>query len=382
MLIGEISFCEQTGFNIKTDETKKYILDRISNRYGLKIITRHFEKYEDYMLENLQKRPHLLCVRSNGNPYFLYLTKLNFVNYCIFIDKKIQQGYSYPRMIICHFRFDESLFRDTMLDGEMAKTNSGHWSFYINDLIVHNGHHLTEVNLVKRLNLLYETLQKSFSPTTNDICHFKVKKYFKYTDGKNNQIMEDHLTAVDYTCRGIYIRPLFLKFKDVLINFDDNLIKKVERQKYKHLKSFMLKEDGDKLIDVDTASVASEKSSLSSVASVASVASMASVASVPSIKSVKSVQSVQSPIENQTSLQLHIDMIPNSIDTFLTRKTNLPDVYELFDCKMSSIGFACVPSLKVSKYLREIFQTKNIVDTVLLKYKMSSQFNKWVPIQA
>jgi hypothetical protein len=356
MLIGEISFCEQIGFNIKTDETKKYILDRIHSRYGLKIITKHFEKYEDYMLENLQKRPHLLCVRTNGNPYFLYLTKLNFVNYCIFIDKKIQQGYSYPRMIICHFRFDESLFRDTILDGEMAKTNSGRWSFYFNDIVVHNGNHLTEMNLVKRLNLLYEMLEKSFVPTINDICIFNVKKYFKYIEG--SQILDTHLTNVDYSCRGIYLKPLFLKFRDILINFDDNLIKKVERQKYKHLKSFMLKEDGDKLTDIETSSITSDNSSLSSSSSKASSSS----------KQINTI--VPTPIMNVSS----------DIDSFQTRKTNLPDVYELFDDNMLSVGFACVPSLKVSKFLRETFQTKNIVDTVLIKYKLSEDFKKWVPI--
>lgn len=342
MMIGEISFCDQVGFNIKTDETKRFILDCIQAKYGLKIITRHFDKYEERMLDHLKKRPHLLCVRSNGNPYFLYLTKLNFVNYCIFIDKKIQQGYSYPRMIITHFKFDECLFRDTIFDGEMVKTNNGSWAYIINDLVVYKGSHLTDHNLVKRINLCYETLASYFTFDVNDICKFLVKKFFTYEEGQN--ILNEHVQQVDYSCRGIYIRPLFLKFKDILINFDDNLVKKVERQKYKYVKSFMLKEDGEKLHHTD-----SDNNSDSG--------------------------SDNAPV----STPVLVD-VTSSTSEFLSRKTNLPDVYELFDEKMKFVGIACVPTLSISKLMRQIFLKKNIVDIVRIKCEFCVKHGKWLPI--
>lgn len=349
MMIGEISFCDQTGFNIKTDETKKYILDRLFRKYGLRIITKHFEKFEDRLLPNLQNRPHLLSVRSNGNPYFLYLTKLNFVNYCIFIDKKIQHGYSYPRMILAHFKFDECLFNDTIFDGEMVKTNSENWLYLMNDVIVHSGTHLTEFNLIKRINLLYETMLKSFTPDIYDICRFLIKKYFMYNEGM--KILNEHIESVDYSCRGIYFKPLFLKFRDVLINFDDNLVKKVERTKYKHLKSFMLQEDGKKLLDSSDTSSSSSRSSSSSSSSINEM-----------------------PVQLSTSTAFTV-----SERDCLVRKTSLPDVYELLDDKLTLLGTACIPSLTVSKYMRELFKNKNIVDTVPIQCTFSPQFNKWVP---
>jgi hypothetical protein len=347
MMIGEISFCDKTGFNIKTDDTKKYILERLLRRYKLKIIAKHFEKYENQMLENIKTRPHLLCVRSNGNPYFLYLTKLNFVNYCIFIDKKIQQGYSYPRMIISHFQFDETLFEDTILDGEMVKTIDGHWTYLINDMIVYKGQHLTDSNIVKRLNLLYEMLQSDLTPNDMDICQIAIKKYFTYTEGMD--MITKHLNNINYSSRGIYIKPLFLRFKDILINFDDNLIKKVERQKYKHIKSFMLKEDGDKLLDPETSSISSDISTTS----VSSIVSASCISKTPS-----------------------------QVMMFSTRKTNLPDVYEILasNTTLNSNGYACVPSIQISTYLRKLFMNKNIVDTIELKYEYSTKFNNWIPI--
>jgi hypothetical protein len=370
MIIGEISFCDQVGFNIKSDETKKYILDRLYAKYKLRIITKHFEKFDDGMVDGDSKsciinRPHMLCVRSNGNPYFLCLVKLNFTNYCIFIDKKIQQGYAYPRMIIAHFKFEDCLFTDTIFDGEMVKTTNGYWSYIINDLVVYQGQHLTESNLIKRINLLYDALDKYFTVDENDICKLHVKKYFHCTEG--DYIMNTHINKVNYSCRGIYFKPLFLKFKDILINFDDNLIKKVERQKYKHLKSFMLKEDGDKLLDPETASIGST-SSLSSDLQVGSAST-----STPSL---------------QSTLSTHYVSTSNSA-IFLTRKTNLPDVYEMLETTTDKSGMscrvishACVPSMQVSKYMRMIFINKNIVDTVPITYVKNTNGNfnqKWIP---
>lgn len=353
MMIGEISFCDQVGFNIKTDETKRYILDRLQQKYGLKIITKHFERYEERMLESFQKRPHLLCVRSNGNPYYLCLTRLNFVNYCIFIDKKIQQGYSYPRMIISHFRFDDKLFDDTIMDGEMVKMNDGSWSFLLNDLVVLKGIHLTDHNIVKRINMLYDVLANAFVPDTNDISRIGVKRFFKYDEGLD--IIHKHINEVQYSCRGIYFKPLFLKFRDILINFNDELVKKVERTKYKHTlkKSFMTHEDTnmltDKDKDSDTISVASEASSKASI----------------------------------SSNNINIDSTDTSTTKqYHTRKTNLPDVYEMFDNNMVSVGFASVPSLKLSKFLRETFKNKNIIDCVVLSYTYSDKHQKWIPVVA
>lgn len=350
MIIGEISFCDQIAFNIKSDDTKQYILNKLSNAYNLKIIAKHFEKFNDNMLTNIAQKPHMLCIRSNGNPYFLYLTRLNFVNYCIFIDKKIQQGYSFPRMIISHFKFADCLFDDTIIDGEMTKTASGKWSFLIHDLVVHRQEHLGNINFIKRINLLYQFLQNSYTPDFNDICLFKVKKFFQYNEAET--ILDKHIHEVDYSCRGIYFKPLFLKFKDILINFDDNLIKKVERQKFKHVKTFMLREDEHMLTNMSI----NNGDECSSV-----VSNPCSDASGSNIVDDCSVQTVHTQQYN-------------------TRKTNLPDVYEILNNEQKVLAIACVPSLSISKYMRNLFINKNIIDTVPIQYSFSTKFNKLVPV--
>lgn len=346
--IGEISFCNKIAFNIKSDETKKYILNHLDNKYKLKIITKHFEKFEPKLISVINNNPHMICVRSNGNPYFLYLTKINFVNYCIFIDKKIQQGYFYPRMIISNYHFDETLFDDTIFDGEMIQ-NKNKWVFLINDLIVYKGLYLQEQNLIKRLNTLYSMLQSDFIPDIMDVSRIQVKKYFKYDD--INKIINEYIPTLDYTCRGLYFKPLFLKFKDILVNFDDNLIKKVNREKFKNVKNFLLLNDCKKMNNNDE--TLSESSSNSS-----------------------QQDKETTYLVNNDKLQLNKEYKK----IFYTRKTNNPDIYELYDNNSKYIDIACINTMKISKYMRELFSKANIIDKIEVNYEYSDKFRKWIPV--
>jgi len=355
--IGEISFCGKKAFNIRSDDTKKYILDRIERQYGIKIITKHYEKFDPKYVANLNTNPHMLCLRSNGNPYFLYLTKLNFVNYCIFIDKKIQQGYFFPRMIITGYHFDDSLFNDTILDGEMIKMPNEKWMFIINDMLVYQGSHLKDQNFVKRINLCYEMLKKYYKADSMDVSRVQVKKYFRYDE--LDKLFNEHLPKLQYTCRGIYFKPLFMRFKDVLMNFDDTLVKKVERNKYKNVKNFLLMDDKE---DIETNGLHDD-------------ANAAGIAKVPSSISVCSASSAEhTPCSGPTPTP------QVNTKVFSVRKKNTPDSYDLFDESGTCIGDACIPTLKISKYMRDLFAQKNVVDTISLPFEFFERFNKWKPI--
>lgn len=326
MQIAEISFADKIAYNIKADDTKRYILDELEKKYMLKIITKHHERFDEKLMPVINNNPHLICARSNGNPYFLHMLRYNYTNYCIFIDKKIQQGYYYPRMIICNFHFEEKIFDDTIFEGEMVKTKTGAWVFLINDVLVLKGKYLQDVNVVKRLNSLYEVMQNDFKPDDMDICHFGIKKYFKYH--QMDELIKDHIPQLPYTCRGIYFKPLFLRFKEILVNFDDSVVKKVERKKYKHVSNFLLNEP------------------------------------VP-----------EAPSKPKTELHT------SSSQLFNIRKTSNPDIYELFDTKTNQlVGIAAIPTMKVSKAMRILFEHKNVVDKLSLPCEFSEKFNKWIPV--
>ena len=70
----------------------------------------------------------------------------------------------------------------------------------------------------------------------------------------------------------------------------------------------------------------------------------------------------------------------NSEIEFYMKKTNVPDVYELYDNDETNIvkeGIAHIPNMKTSHYFRNIFQNKNMIKINCIK---SDKFNKWIPI--
>lgn len=351
MHTGEISFCDKTAFNIKSDDTKQYILDRLEKTYGIKIIQKHFEKFTPSSHKIIQSNPHLICVRSNGNPYYLYLMRYNFIQYCIFIDKKVQHGYFLPRMIIMQVHFNEDLFDDTLFEGEMAKAKDGRWYYVVNDVIAWKGRHLTDVNLPKRINLLYNIVQNEYHYDVYDPFRVCVKKYFRYDEIQD--VLNDYLSEVPYTVRGLYFRPLYTRFRDVLYNFDDTLIKKVERFKYNTLasKAFILKDE---------------------------VLSCEKQPSTPEPKQVITPSATKE--KTNTHGVTTTKDIASRQQSYWVRKTANPDIYEMFDDQNKNIGIACVPSMKISKKMRELMQDKNLVDRVKLSFEFSEKFNKWVPL--
>lgn len=338
MHLGEISFCDKVGFNIKSDDTKKIVLQKIDDLCSFKVIQRHYDKYNDNSLSILNRNPHLVSVRTNGNPYLLFLTKHNFVNQCIFVDKKIQQGYFYPRMIIGKFWFDDSLYEDTVFDGEMVKANDGSWIYIINDIIVLNGEILSSLNLIKRVNKLSELLETKYVPDALSTCSIIIKRYFTYDELE--QMNTDFIPKLPYSVRGLYFKPLYLKFKEILYNFNDSLIQKVDRSKLKKSHdTYLLK---DKLA---TSSLEPEKH-------------------VPA------------------EVKLVLPESDQEEKVFYARKTNQPDIFELHTTMdSSSFDTACINSISVSRMMKELMKDCNPNDKLKVVCKMHPKFKKWVPIR-
>jgi hypothetical protein len=208
----------------------------------------------------------------------------------------------------------------------------------IGDLIAHKGMFLENYNLVKRMNILYRCLEHEFFEDEYDICFFQVKKYFTYD--QIEYAINEFIPLLKYTCRGLYFKPLFIRFKNILINFDDSLIQKVMRKKYKSVSNFLLLEDTNNLAGVK--STAQTGTSISKVSS-------------------------------YTDLK--------EIRQFHVHKTTHPDIYELTSEEDGKVfGTACIPTLQVSKMMRKLFSDLNVTDKLLMECKLSEKFDgKYVP---
>ena len=344
MQLGEISFCDRIGFNIKSDEVKKKLLDDLETATQFKVIQKHYERFNQTQVNKINTIPHMVSVRTNGNPYLLYLTKCNFQNQVLFIDKKIQHGYFYPRIIMSKLWFDSSLFNNTLFDGEMVKTTTGEWHFIISDIICYNSELLAKMNLHRRMQLVNTILESKYKPDEMNCCQLFTKRYFRVTQVQD--MIEKFIPCLPYSCRGIYFKPFHLKFRDILYNFDESVIRPVTRTKLKHTSDSVF------LLQANlTTKNEAEK-----------------ISTQPVHQTIK-VDSEVTNIADRTN--------------FLVRKTGTPDVFELFAMTNTNKleGHALVNNIETSKMMRDAFRLCNVNDKLCFRCTFNEKFKKWKPLE-
>jgi len=340
MHTGIISFADRVAYNIKSNNVKDEILNNIFSLYGIRIIQKHYFKLDENNVKYINKIPHLICLRTNGNPYYLFLTKNNEIPTIYFIDKKIHPGYEKPRIILSRGMFDISLFNNTLIDGEMVKTNNNKWIFIMNDIIGYQGNKLDKKTLPDRLKIIYELLATKYTPDDIcDVCDFKIKNYYYPSKNSISDLIELS-KKLNYTCRGIYFWSYNFQHKPKLYNFDENIIISVHR-KSKDITEF--KELNDNTIPINYNSIISTSN-------------------------------------------ISLPEISNNSDKILwITKTDDADVYNLYDNEniiiSSKIGIAFIPNLQMSKIMRLAFKEKNASYSIKYKCIFNETFNKWQPIE-
>ena len=202
----KISFCNNEGDNISNTKVKHHILDIIKTKYGINLKYNHANILNDRSV-NYIKNPHLISVKTTGTNYFLFLTKLNNINCCLYIDRKIKQGYTCPRIISVNYFFDDSIFEDTLFDGEIVKDTNNNWMFLISDIIIAEGKVQKNINISKRFNNIYDILGNKFKNEEEiNICPILVKKLFKYSE--YNELITSFIPKLTYGIRGLYFNSL------------------------------------------------------------------------------------------------------------------------------------------------------------------------------
>ena len=361
MHTGIISFCDRIAFNIKCSDAKDWILNELEHKYQIRILQKHWFKLDDQQFKYVLSVPHWMCLRSNGNPYFLYFTTYEDIPQIMYIDKKVQPGYQKPRIILTKGQFSEAIFQNTLLEGEMVKDKDGQWIFLINDVLIYQGRYLNDQPLSKRLSYAYEMFEKHYTPDDlMDVCQYQIKKYFECNQESIDEMIS-FSKEIPYTNRGIYFMPHHLKYKPKLINFNDELIKNVVR-KVKDEPDFrgsFSKENGSK------ESFSKENGSKGAIGP---------MAPTEPPKETMDVIGTTEPI--QTTYNKNEKLI-------WLRKTELPDVYDLYEQENSlqKMGIASVSSIRVSKMLRNIFKTLNVATSIPFKCLYESETQKWVPLE-
>lgn len=336
MHTGVISFCDRIAYNIKSSDTKDDILKELESRFQIRILQKHWQTIDETNVQHIYRSPHMACLRSNGNPYYMYFTRYEDSPIIYYIDKKVQPGYQKPRIILGRGFYDTSVFENTLLEGEMVKDKNGKWIFLINDVIAYRNEFLLEMPFPKRLEHAYTIFNSCFRPDSHvDMCAYHIKQFVYATrEGL------DHLLKLNeelpYTNRGIYYWPFYLSYKPKLINFDPSLIKEVHRK----------------------------------------------VKDNPEFREVLPTEDRPLPTPKPPAPVITRDEIKDGERILWLRKTEQPDVYEVHEqdhLQSNKMGVAHVSSLVTSKMLRSTFKDATVAVLVPFVCTYNEEFKKWLP---
>ena len=311
-----LSFCGEEVQNIVNSEAKQHIIDLLA-KYNVKINDKRAYILNTKSVYFLEKTQHIISIKSTGTNYYLFFTNINNTNYCFYIDRKIKQGYSLPRIISVKYRFDDIIFQDTLLDGELIKNDENYWMFLINDLTIYKGAKL-ECNIVNRFNKLYEMLKNNYIIDKNiDICPIIVKKLFLYN--QYDTLITQFLPSLPYKTKGLYFNTLNTKHGNQLYLFNNE-------NKRENVVPYNKKKDN---------------------------------------------KFQETNLQNDNSKKI--------FKIVKTNQTEIYDLYCKMDTenKLTKYNVACIPNIKTSKFMKKILNN-NLHIIVYCKYH--SKFNKWEPI--
>ena len=338
MQTGIISFGDRVAWNIKCNITKDVILNELLNLFNIRIIQKHYFNIDESNIKYLTKLPHLISLRSNGNRYYIYFTLYNDTPIIYYIDMKIHTGYEKPRIILARGLFDKSLFKNTLLDGEMIKTFDNKWIFIINDIIAYEGNKLDNMILPERLKLIYNILNDKYTQDDIcDVCTYKVKNYYYLSKKSINELM-DLSKKLNYSSRGLYFSSYYLKHKPKLFNFNENIIVSVQK-KIKDVTVFKELNKSDEISVINPSIISSS---------------------------------------NITPLNI-------SYTDLWISKTDEPDIYNIYDnhniLTSNKLGIAFIASLQDSIKMRNIFKDTSTTITLKFRCNYNEKFKKYQPIE-
>ena len=325
----DISFCGRTTDNVIKAESKKQVLDILEQRYGITIKDKQALILTDRNIKYLQLNQHLITLKTGGSNYFLFMTRINDVQCCFFIDRKVKEGYTIPRIISVKYRFDDSVFNDTLLDGELVKDKENNWMFLISNVLVFKGEK-QKGNVITRYNKIYSLLKNCYTPDNLlDICPLVVKKIFTYED--YDKLITQFIPSLTYQIRGLYFNTLNTKHANYLFLYKQNQnFKPYNKGKTSYNNNNKFNKSGNKH--------GSEKSS------------------------------------NYDNSKKELD---SNNKIFKISKTMQPEIYDLHEDN-NKIGVAYISGIKCSRLIKKILKEK---DSANVECTYNTKFSKWEPIK-
>ena len=304
---------------IKCDSIRNDIKTKLISHLELKFNEKKFDILNFNDLEKL-KNFSLFSLSTNGNKFWLFLTTYNDRKYCVLINPKKDQMY------LVRYRFDTSLFSDTVFEGEAIKNNKGDkWYFLINDISIYKGIKIKNTSFSQRQETISSIMEKEHK--LDDALNPMILIQNPYIETEYlKHFLEEQMKCIPFKVSGIYFKSDDNTRKDLLFLLDEN--KKmtstmtVNKKKISVVKTDVSSKNVDKIGNIDET---------------------------------------------------------NSVSILWVKKTDFPDVYEISKKNNDDrIGFASIPDMKTSQYMNSVLTS---IDGSYFECYWDDTFSKWRPIK-
>ena len=299
------------------------LTNRIS-QYGIDIEYKRYHFLDKNRANELKQKEHSFVLNTYGAKYLLFLTYVNFKPYALYINRKNS------KFFLVKTRFDVSLYQDTIFEGETIKINEK-WYFYVGDCLVHKKTNLVVKSYTTRYEILGNIFANDYvSDSYMEPFELIQKNKFEYDDimGVKNRLIE----KLPFRVNGYVFKCLEAASYDILYIFPECRNKQPDEESPKN---------------------GGNSSSTLSSQSVGNI--------------------IQQPFQQKCKDEAK----------FLMKKTEFPDVYEIYmfdssNAKKAKIGYAGIPNIECSVMVKNWFIDK---EEIYAKCKKNPVNEKWIPVQ-
>jgi len=354
MNCSKIKFCNGYAANLSNNREKSDILKNLYINFNLENKNKTYI-YSNKHLNTLYKNKHLVTYITQGNNYYLYLLKIKNEPYSILIDKKISTNHKFPKMIIINIRFHESLYTNTVFDGELFRHNDNTWEFIINDILIYNNNYCHN-NFYKRLSFLYNILSTKYIYDPNiQLFDISIKKYVCLSNIE--ELIKKHI--LNYKIIGIHFTAINSNNKNIAFYFNlKNVHKNNDRITFLEDRNSFNKSHKKELLLLNNLKLNKLSKDTYDQNDILLIM-----------------------LSNLNNYYKNIYTYNTHIVTFSVKKTKLYNIYILYCEKDSCLynnSIARIDTIELAEYMNKLFKN----DThILMDCIYCPKFSKWIPIK-
>jgi hypothetical protein len=345
------------------------------NQYGIDIEYKRYHFLDKNRANELKQKEHSFVLNTYGAKFLLFLTYVNFKPYALYINRKN------ATFFLVKTRFDVSLYQDTILEGETIKINEK-WFFYVGDCLVYKKANIIVQSYVKRYEILGNILANDYvSDSYMEPFQLIMKDKYEYEDiiGVKNKL----IGILPFRVNGYVFKCLENASYDILYIFPECRNKQADDGGGNGSSPLTLTNGGDNSSTITTTQCGGNGNSTITTTQCGGNGSSSHM------RGGTAQQFVQQPAKHKVqpiqSAHTTSNMQPKGKDdaTFLMKKTEFPDVYEIYmfdssNSKKAKIGYAGIPNIECSVMVKNWFLDK---EEIYAKCKKNPVNEKWIPVQ-